>query len=76
MRVLRADKPEDWYRCLTLDIESNNFLQVLGTRGVDYTRTKSNNIWQVYKTLGAIFNRFSLYERIVSACKYESLDDQ
>ena len=52
IREREVKKPED--RALVLDIESGNFLRVLGTRGVDFTRTKSNNIYETWKTLGTL----------------------
>ena len=51
IRQREVKKSED--RALWLDIESSNFLR-LGTRGVDFTRTKSNNIYETWKTLGTL----------------------
>ena len=52
IRQREVKKPED--RALWLDVESSNFLRVLGTRGVDFTGTKSNNIYETWKTLGTL----------------------
>ena len=52
IRQREVTKPED--RALWLDVESSNFLRVLGTRGVDFTGTKSNNIYETWKTLGTL----------------------
>ncbi|MCD6525198.1 MAG: DNA-directed RNA polymerase subunit A'' [Thermococcus sp.] len=54
--------------------EGSNFKQVLKVPGVDSTRTRTNNIWEIAEVLGIEAARNAIIEEIVSTMREQGLE--
>jgi len=54
--------------------EGSNFKQVLKVPGVDPTRTRTNNIWEIAEVLGIEAARNAIIEEIVSTMREQGLE--
>ncbi|MDV3103130.1 DNA-directed RNA polymerase subunit A'' [Thermococcus waiotapuensis] len=54
--------------------EGSNFKQVLRVPGVDPTRTRTNNIWEIAEVLGIEAARNAIIEEIVSTMREQGLE--
>ena len=54
--------------------EGSNFKQVLKVPGVDPTRTRTNNIWEIAEVLGIESARNAIIEEIVSTMREQGLE--
>ena len=57
----KFDKVTQW----TLDTDGTNLIEMLAQPNVDPTRTRSNDIWEIYHTLGIEAARDALYKEFI-----------
>ena len=73
--VIRKEQREDAEDEFVLYTEGSAFGDVIGIEGVDPTRTTTNNIHEVYRTLGVEAAREAIINETMSTLEEQGLDD-
>lgn len=73
--VVRKEERDDGEEEFVLYTEGSDFGEVLEIEGVDATRTRTNNIHEVYRQLGVEAARESIIDEMMETLKEQALDD-
>lgn len=66
----RFDKVAEWM----LDTDGTNLVEILANPNIDATRTRSNDVWEIFRTLGIEAARNALYQEFADVVGEDALN--